>query len=125
MSCFMVSDNSLASMADYMYSNPDFPIFEGKEKEEIYISLFEMNRDAVEGRYRGMMKCEFTPFEIVGYNKPDKYQFLGYLRCYMYQCCECDNPEKELYMFLDGYQKKEYSSLSKEEKQIIENLPWE
>lgn len=131
MSCFVVSSSSIARMAKYISENALFPCFSGKPVETIYDELYLMNIHEYEYHYGHSEDYEnFTKFELVDkkVTTPTEYEFVGHLRCYLYQCSDYNENERERTIY-DELSKffilKFNNTYTQEEKEIIKALPWE
>ena len=126
MSAFMVSNETLSEIADFIeayclvgyngfgFDMPNWIVskYYDVPAREIFEELAEMNIAALKARYKDyedmVGDVEFDNTAILWKRRENNvqkwhYQLLKSLQCYLYQCSEGDVPERELYKELTEF----------------------
>jgi len=114
MSCFVLNENRIASLAHEIIHRNRGDLLVGEQgdrygRERLADAMLAMNLDAFRQRYgiRALLAQDLDYIDLDTRNwKPlvafSEVQFFKSLQCFLYQCCEGDVDEKPLYKTLDA-----------------------
>ena len=114
MSCFVMYENRIASLANGIIDRNKGSLLVGEQgetydRERLADAMLAMNLDAFRQRYgmRALLAQDLEYIDLDTRNwKPQtvfsEVQFFKTLQCFLYQCCEGNVDDKPLYKTLDA-----------------------
>lgn len=114
MSCFVMEENRIASLAHEIINRNKGDLLVGEQgetygRERLADAMLAMNIDAFRQRYgiKALLVEDLDSIDLDTRNwRPlaafSEVQFFKSLQCFLYQCCEGDVDEKPLYKTLEA-----------------------
>ena len=114
MSCFVMNENRIATLAHAIITRNKGDLLVGEQgetyvRERLADAMLAMNLDAFRQRYgiRALLAQDLDSIDLDRRNwhpleALSEVQFFKSLQCFLYQCCEGDVDEKPLYKTLSA-----------------------